>query len=176
MQAQINDDKSFVGVSHDNVILLNQWQPVAVTFQNGTLSFYVNGIDAGNHDNVPIPLARSAPIRPGMRATDSKRAFHGSMDDIRIYNRTLSQAEVLSAMQNVAPEPTSTPTSTGEPIEAVHARSSVSPAWLETLERAFSDSTLFEPRLLPQSPEKESVHCFLEVIEPLYSSRAPTLT
>ena len=98
LRVQINNDSSFNGLSNSDVITLNAWQHVAVTFETGTLTFYVNGIESGISTGVPTPIQRAAPVRIGMRATDSYRAFEGGMDEVNLWNRALSAQEIQANM------------------------------------------------------------------------------
>ena len=98
LRLQINNDSSFDGLSDDNAITLDIWQHVAVTYNTGILTFYVDGIERGVRTGVPEPLAASLPVRIGMRATDTKRNFEGAMDDVQIWNRVLTQVEIIDNM------------------------------------------------------------------------------
>jgi lysophospholipase L1-like esterase len=98
LMVQIAGGPEFDRVSDSNAVLLNQWQHVAVTLDAGTLTFYVDGIPRGVRTGVPTPLPRSSPVRIGMRATDTRRAFNGAIDEISIWSRALSQAELQALM------------------------------------------------------------------------------
>lgn len=98
LRVQINGDSSFNRISDPNVITLNSWQHVAVRFDSGTLSFYVNGNEVGVRTGVPTPLPASTLVRIGARATDSFRGFVGVIDEVRIWNRALSQTEIQANM------------------------------------------------------------------------------
>jgi len=94
LRVQINNNNSFSGVSDTDVVTLDSWQHVAVTLKDGTLSFYVDGNLVGTQAGVPTPLASSFPVRIGARASDNARGFDGSIDEVRIWNRALSQVEL----------------------------------------------------------------------------------
>lgn len=83
--------------SISNVINLNQWQHVAVVY-NGSVAFYVNGVNVsrGSSDiSASINSSASVPLSIGGRFADG-RDFNGAIDDIRIYNRALSAAEIAA--------------------------------------------------------------------------------
>ncbi|MDQ6845620.1 MAG: LamG domain-containing protein [Bacteroidota bacterium] len=93
-------------------IPLNVWTHVAVSYTNGTMKFYVNGdlVKTANVTGTPSTLANPIPLAIGQQlpktiynsASDGSydyygpAYFHGAMDDIRIYNRALTDAEMLS--------------------------------------------------------------------------------
>jgi CubicO group peptidase (beta-lactamase class C family)/lysophospholipase L1-like esterase len=79
-------------------VTIGVWQHVAVTFQDGILQFFVDGVARGVSTSVPLPLARVAPIRIGGRATDDQRGFDGAIDEVRIWDRALSQQEIQDNM------------------------------------------------------------------------------
>jgi hypothetical protein len=74
----------------------DEWYFILTTLKNDTVKSYVNGEFIGegtlagliNTDNLPLEIGRD---KPG-----GTEVFHGKMDDIRIYNRALNQAEVTS--------------------------------------------------------------------------------
>jgi len=80
-----------------NVITLNRWQHIAVTYSgSGTLSFYVNGVKVTTAANMTQSIGSSAstPLYIAGRFADSLRLFSGRMDEVRIYNRVLSPDEI----------------------------------------------------------------------------------
>jgi hypothetical protein len=77
--------------------LAGQWQHLLFTYSSGTVKAYVNG--------KPVQLAQNSfsgtGVLPLQKAglyigTDSGRAYfaRGMMDEVRIYNRALNDAEV----------------------------------------------------------------------------------
>ena len=77
---------------------LEEWHHVAVTFDEGDVKLYVDGsIEA--EGSAPSPLAgNSLPLRIGADS-DGQSLFHGLIDDARVYNRALTEAEILAAME-----------------------------------------------------------------------------
>ncbi|MHC4743674.1 MAG: LamG-like jellyroll fold domain-containing protein, partial [Planctomycetota bacterium] len=72
-----------------------QWRHVAVTLVEGeTVQFYADGSSAGIlPQSGSFGLVNSEPVRIATRK-DTPSYFNGRMDDVRIYNRALSAAEV----------------------------------------------------------------------------------
>ena len=77
LKFQINNDSSFNRSSNAGVIALNTWQHVAAAYDNGTLIFYVNGLEQGISTGVPVPNTRVSSPRIGMRSTACV-VFHGA--------------------------------------------------------------------------------------------------
>ncbi len=78
-------------------LAVNTWSYLAVTYDGGVLRFYVNGIEAPSR------------MQPGAIATSTNalqiggdnlynQYFHGMIDEVRIYNRALSAAEIQTDM------------------------------------------------------------------------------
>jgi Concanavalin A-like lectin/glucanases superfamily len=99
-------------VTSTTVLQANEWYHavITVTDQGGDVGqMYINGVledtgQGGGGGNYLGPLNFGA-------WTNNQRFYHGVMDDIRIYDHVLSQAEVLTAMQGqpwpyaIAPKP-----------------------------------------------------------------------
>ena len=84
-----------------DVILTNQWSFVALTYdhQSGVSRLYVNGevVQEGNFGSVqprtaaPLYIGHSPPTTADVI---SSRSFLGGLDEVQIYNRALTQAEL----------------------------------------------------------------------------------
>jgi hypothetical protein len=89
-----------------NAINPNVWQHVAVTVNAATqtVNFYVNGVlqtnDATNPDNGVALSEVANNLRIGAFA-DLTYPFTGTMDEVRIWNRVLSQAEITANFNRV---------------------------------------------------------------------------
>ncbi|MHC4431745.1 MAG: LamG domain-containing protein [Planctomycetota bacterium] len=77
---------------------LEQWHHVAVTFDEGVVRLYVDGSVSGE-GSAPSPLAgNSLTLRIGADS-NGQSLFHGLIDDARVYNHALTEAEILAAME-----------------------------------------------------------------------------
>jgi chitodextrinase len=103
------------GYRDSTAIALNTWVHVAATWDGigpgSGMHIYVNGVLADNTANAgsgtPDPNdVGSASI--GNRAADHARGFPGSIDDVRVYNRTLSAAEIQALADSTVPGTPST--------------------------------------------------------------------
>jgi subtilase family serine protease len=73
---------------------LNEWVHLAIVVGNGTQILYRNGVEAARGP-VAVFATNSLPLVLGA-AQDGTLGFQGSMDELRLYNRALSAAEVGS--------------------------------------------------------------------------------
>jgi len=77
-----------------NVIGLDRWYHVVFTHNGANTVFYVNGVQVAAPANaVTMGLSTNA-LYIGGQTGDTLRQFDGLIDDVRIYNRVLSAAEV----------------------------------------------------------------------------------
>jgi len=73
----------------------NDWAHIAVTFNGTDFEFYVNG-EHDHTQNQPGTIEISA---IDFLFTQVGSNFAGLIDDVRLYNRALTQAEILAAME-----------------------------------------------------------------------------
>jgi hypothetical protein len=76
-------------------IVFNQWHMIAITFKDNNVKGYFNGafVDEG-----PIigPIAMNTlPLEIGRDIPGATEVFNGKIDDVRVYNRELSDLEIL---------------------------------------------------------------------------------
>jgi hypothetical protein len=89
---------------------VNAWSHVAITRAGNTLTVYVNGLSVGTATEPAAFNWATCPFLLGADA-DSGCAgllnghFGGQLDEFRLYNRALSQAEVQAAMNSALPTP-----------------------------------------------------------------------
>ncbi|MBN2312969.1 MAG: hypothetical protein JXM79_03500 [Sedimentisphaerales bacterium] len=78
---------------------LNEWIHIVAMVVDGGHVFYVNGKIAGRGGSgIILPGAQDMSDVYIGRTWESNRAFLGMMDDVRIYNRSLSQEEIQTIM------------------------------------------------------------------------------
>ena len=80
-------------------IALNEWQHVVAHVEDGTHRYWLNGEAVGEFGgNNPLPgAADTADVLVG-KTHESNREFLGRIDEVRIWNRALSEEEVLAEM------------------------------------------------------------------------------
>ena len=74
----------------------DSWHHVAFVYDNGAATFYVNGIVAGAAIDVGRPIQTATPVRVGADALATPTFLTGDVDEIRIWKRARSAAEILA--------------------------------------------------------------------------------
>jgi len=84
----------------EGIFELNEWQHVAARIANGERQFWINGQKAGTSEVVtPFPgLGDTASVLIG-DTHEPNRNFLGLIDEVRIWNRALSEDEILEQME-----------------------------------------------------------------------------
>jgi glucose/arabinose dehydrogenase len=76
---------------------LHTWSHVAMTYGGGRLRVYVNGVQVGSSSVTGTIRTSSDPLTIG-GSTAWGRWFAGSIDEVRIYNRALTQSQIQAGM------------------------------------------------------------------------------
>lgn len=103
---------------------LNTWTHLAATYDGVTQRLYVNGkLVSSRAQSGPI-LTSSGALRIGASSIYGEY-FTGRIDEVRVYNRALSMAEIVTDMGKIlgatAPSPTPTPAPTPAPVPGLVA-------------------------------------------------------
>jgi Concanavalin A-like lectin/glucanases superfamily len=105
----INED------SNDGVIQLKKWYAVAVTFKTGEMTFYINGQQVRQVTGLTggfVPLAERFDFVIGQELPNAKvdpaiswilPHFEGFMDEVRIYKKVLTGAQISSIYDQEKP-------------------------------------------------------------------------
>jgi hypothetical protein len=117
-------------------LLLNTWIHLAATYDGTTLRLYVNGSQVGTRA-VPSPLVTSTgALRFGGNSVWGE-FFAGRIDEVRLYNRALSVAEIQADMNGPIGTDTTPPTrANGQPTGALPAGTTQTTLSLSTNESA----------------------------------------
>jgi len=94
----VKKDGGWHSVIASNNVVLNEWSLITGTWDGFSLNIYVNGILKGSNKNIPaggLDQLGSGSTRIGMWWYQDPQFFSGKMDDIRIYERALSDADIL---------------------------------------------------------------------------------
>ena len=94
------------------------WTHVAVTFDGSALRIYVDGTLVTTRTGASPPPVSTNPLRIGGDAVWSDEFFDGSLDEIRVYDRALTAAEITSDMNTRIGAP---PVDTAAPSVAITA-------------------------------------------------------
>ena len=85
--------------SANTVYSLNAWHHAAVTYSQGTLTFYLDGVPDGSYTGVAAPPANNLDALIGASDDGSggiwtHKLFNGLLDEVSLYNRALCPAEI----------------------------------------------------------------------------------
>src|SRR5258707_7115543 len=78
-------------------LAVNAWSHVALTWDGSTMRLYINGVEAENHARTGTLQSTTTPLRIGNNSPYGE-FFQGLIDEVRIYNRTLSAVEIQTDM------------------------------------------------------------------------------
>jgi hypothetical protein len=86
-------------ISLDSTISMTtgQFRHLACTWNGTNMSLYIDGVLNASRAQTLTPAANTAPLYIGQFGGNSDR-FSGIIDEVRIYNRPLSQAEIQQDM------------------------------------------------------------------------------
>jgi len=73
---------------------VGQWSHVLIRYAPGDQRIYINGSLAGQASFSGTPLANSDPLQLGADQGAAGRNFNGELDELRIYNGALSEAQI----------------------------------------------------------------------------------
>jgi Concanavalin A-like lectin/glucanases superfamily len=82
-----------IGVTSNTICPINQWINVIGTYENGYWKLFINGLEVASTYNLNVPFDSDTPLTIGSSGNLSF-PFIGKLDDIRIYNRALTQSEI----------------------------------------------------------------------------------
>ena len=94
-----------------------QWSHFAVVFNGSQAAFYVNGAPVSTPALAASITPRDTPLRLGADAQPGQY-MNGSLDDVRLYNRTLTQAEIGDDMNTPLASPAGDPSAPAVSIAA----------------------------------------------------------
>jgi len=104
-----NGANRYYYVSKDNLAPLNSWSHVVGVYNGTRLRIFVNGIEAGLSDyfgtrdvTTTITSTNSNFTIGGLSDYPSSYNFQGSIDDVMVFNRSLSVAEIVGLYANTS--------------------------------------------------------------------------
>ena len=99
------------------------WQHIAITYNGSQIQAYLNGTPVGIPQNMNLgALTDTLQVGSWISGANNFDFFSGTVDEVRIYDRALSQTELQSVMNTplsgMAPSPTPTPSPSPSPGSA----------------------------------------------------------
>jgi hydrogenase maturation factor HypE len=98
------DSSGEKGTVGSTALPLNTWSHLAGTYDGATLRLYVNGVLAASQPYTGSIITSSGALRLGGNAVWGEY-FTGRIDEVRIYNRALSQSEIQVDMNTAVGGP-----------------------------------------------------------------------
>ncbi len=89
-----NPEESSHQVVYNDSSILNRWNHVVATANGTNLSLYVDGVFRNSATITLNPPSNDEALRIGYFYGQSKGYFNGTIDEVAIYNRSLSAAEI----------------------------------------------------------------------------------
>ena len=80
-----------------NVVPKNEWAHLALTFDGTNARSYINGVDEVGPQPTGIGAYVEAPVLIGV-TWNGTRVFQGLLDDMRLFDRVLTENEIISIM------------------------------------------------------------------------------
>jgi hypothetical protein len=77
---------------------LNVWTHVATTFDGTTQRIFINGVQVASRAQSGLVNTSGGQLRIGGNTSFADEFFQGLVDEVRIYNRALTAAEITASM------------------------------------------------------------------------------
>jgi PKD repeat protein len=83
----------------------NTWTHLAATYDGTTQRLFVNGVQVGSRSQTGTLDVSANPLRVGGNTVWANEYFQGLIDEVRIYNRALTQSEIAAVSQEPVSQP-----------------------------------------------------------------------
>jgi predicted metalloprotease len=99
LRAGIHDGATTWAFESTGLLVNDVWQHVAITFDNGLLSLYIDGVLDAAWTGVPTPMNSTRPVSLGREGPPfNSRYYAGLMDEVRMWSVARSGVELAGAM------------------------------------------------------------------------------
>jgi chitodextrinase len=109
-------------------VSLNAWTHLATTYDGAAVRIYVNGVQAGSTPQTGAITLSTNPLRMGGDSVWGEY-LTGLIDEVRVYNRALSAAEIQADMNTAIGADTTPPSPPTGLVQTEATASTVSLAW-----------------------------------------------
>ncbi len=83
-------------LTSSSAVTLNAWNHVAITFQSGSQAVYINGVSAGTNNSSASLTQNNNSLFIGTDWNYHSRRFDGFIDEVKIYDASLTAAQVAA--------------------------------------------------------------------------------
>lgn len=90
-------------VSASNSGANNGWHHVAIVYESGSQTIYVDGVAAGSQSYTGQLMLNNDPLQIGADQNYGGRYFNGQIDEVRIYSGALTASQVATVMAETQP-------------------------------------------------------------------------
>lgn len=88
---------AWISLIDDTTLLANDtWYHTSITYDKTNIKLYVGGVEVKTAAQVAAMIANTATVKIGRRSDVGDQYFSGVIDEVKIYNRALSVAEILA--------------------------------------------------------------------------------
>lgn len=94
-------DKVAYTAEAKNALTVDEWVHIVGIFDGKNVKIFVNGELKGSKEVADSVIESTGGIQIGWDGTAKDREFHGKIDEVRIYNRAISNEEVKVIYNNV---------------------------------------------------------------------------
>jgi hypothetical protein len=91
-----------IGASGTSAVPFNVWTHLALTYDGATIRLFVNGVQVGSRAAAGAAVVTSGALRIGGNSVWGEY-FKGKIDEVRIYNRALTAAQIQTDMNTPIP-------------------------------------------------------------------------
>lgn len=100
-RAVVSNGSGTNGIANKATANVTGWHHYAFTYDKVTVRFYTDGIpDGTGASTIELNYDGTTPIKIGLLQVSTTQPFTGDIDDVRVYNRVLSQAEIMSVVES----------------------------------------------------------------------------
>ncbi len=151
---------------------LNAWSHLALTWNGATMRLYVNGVEGANRARTGTlqgTAAGARAVRIGNNVPYAE-SFLGRIDEVRIYNRALSTAEIATDMSTPIGSDATAPTTPASLVATATGASQVSLTWTASTDTGGSGLAGYRVERCPGA----TCSGFVEVAAPATNTFADT--
>jgi chitodextrinase len=129
-------------------LAVNAWTHLAVTYDGATLKLYVNGALASSLARTGNILTSTNQLQIGGDSLYGQY-FQGTIDEVRVYNTALTQAQVQSDMNTPIAPDTTPPTAPGSLMATAVSRTQINLSWTASTDPDDAVATYYVERQDP---------------------------